>query len=191
MLRSAMAAVIVALITTAGSTTAQQHPQTRQGFWIGFGLGAGSAGASCTGCSSEREFGLSGYFRAGGTVTPNLLIGGETNGWYKSESALTQHVGVLTGVVYFYPMPTSGLYLKGGAGLMTYRADDDVDELTATGLGVQFGLGYDFRLGGNFSLTPFGNFLVAFGADAKFDGISLGENLNPNVFQFGLGLNWH
>ena len=74
---------------------------------------------------------------------------------------------------------------------MLYRAEVINDELTATGLGLQVGLGYDFRVGRNFSLSPFGNFLMSFGSDAKFNGFSLGEDFNTNLFQFGLGLTWH
>ncbi len=38
----------------------------RQGFWWGIGLGAGSAGLECDGCSTDREGSGSGYLRMGG-----------------------------------------------------------------------------------------------------------------------------
>ncbi len=74
---------------------------------------------------------------------------------------------------------------------MAYRAGDDIDEITATGFGYQVGLGYDFRLGRNFSLSPFLNYLGSVGSDAKLNGSSLGGDFNTNVFQFGLGATFH
>lgn len=172
----------------AGQTT---NPHVREGFWIGFGLGAGSAGASCTICSSDRELGLSGHFRLGATVAPGILLGAETNGWVKSEGGLDQTIGSLAMTGYLYPSPEQGLFLKAGLGLMGYVADDGVDELTAVGLGLQFGIGFDVRTGRNFSLVPYANVLINSGADAKFNGFDLGGDFNTNVVQFGLGLVWH
>jgi len=76
---------------TAGRAWAQ-HPQTREGFWIGFGFGYGSLGFSCSGCSGT-EGAPSGYLKLGGTLSPNLLIGGETDGWTKSISGTTLTAG--------------------------------------------------------------------------------------------------
>lgn len=48
----ALATVLLLLGTTALSA---QRPQTRKGFWIGFGFGYGSYGISCDGCPSDSE----------------------------------------------------------------------------------------------------------------------------------------
>jgi hypothetical protein len=165
--------------------------QKRDGFWISFGMGGGSAGMSCDGCDIDRSTGLSGYLRMGGTISPRLLIGGETNGWMKSESGVDQQIGFLTANAYFYPQATSGFYLKGGVGLASASEDDGSTKLESMGFGMQLGTGYDLRLAQNFSLTPYVNYLRAFGAEAKLDGTGLGENLNPNVLQVGLGFSWH
>jgi hypothetical protein len=52
-------------------------------------------------------------------------------------------------------------------------------------------LGYDFRVGGNFSLSPFLNFLASSGGSLKFDGMDLDIDFNANLVQFGLGVTWH
>ena len=152
---------------------------TREGFWIGFGLGAGSLG--CDECDGERETAFSGNLKMGGTVNSRVLIGGETNGWYKSQSGITTTYGNLSAVVYFYPSETNGFYLKGGLGLASLAIDvagyGSADE---TGGGAVLGLGYDARVGQNFSLTPYLNFM-----GGSFDGG------NANVVQFGLGFTWH
>src|SRR6267378_2017007 len=43
-------AMVMALLVLGVSVVSAQHPQTRQGFWIGFGFGYGSY--TCTGCGS-------------------------------------------------------------------------------------------------------------------------------------------
>ncbi|MFN2397027.1 MAG: outer membrane beta-barrel protein [Gemmatimonadaceae bacterium] len=178
------------LVGTSLSAQAMNR-QLHEGFWIGVGLGAGSAGASCEICDNERSTGLSGYFRMGGTVSQKLLVGGEINGWSKSENGLDERIGFLSAVAYYYPMLTNGLFLKGGLGYAMAQADDSVDKMESNGLGAQAGIGYDFRLKRGFSLTPYVNYLRAFGAEAQFNGQGLGEDLNPNIVQFGLGFSWH
>jgi len=154
-------------------------PQTREGFWIGFGLGAGSLG--CDECSGERETAFSGNFKLGGTINPHLLLGGETNGWYKSETGVTIQYGNVSAVAYYYPSVTSGFYLKGGVGLASLSLDiDSFGSDSETGSGAVLGLGYDARVGRNFSLTPYVNFMAG-----SFDGGS------ANVVQYGLGFTWH
>lgn len=49
-----MTALALVLVSTA---SAQGRPQTREGFWIGFGLGYGSLGFDCSGCGTDRGSG--------------------------------------------------------------------------------------------------------------------------------------
>ncbi|MHC4769514.1 MAG: hypothetical protein ACYTEI_12490 [Planctomycetota bacterium] len=184
--------VVLCCTVTLGVTTLEaQNPQTREGFWIGLGLGAGSVGADCDLCNDDREIGLSGNLRLGGALSQKVLLGAGTNGWIKSESGINQSVGALSALVVFYPSATGGFFLQGGLGVLRYEADDGVDEVTSTGFGALLGLGYDFRVGGNFSLSPFLNFLASSGGSLKFDGMDLDIDFNANLVQFGLGVTWH
>jgi hypothetical protein len=180
-----------ALMSLVSSGLAAQNPQTRQGFGISFGLGGGSASISCDGCESERETALSGYLRLGGYASPSLFIGGESNGWTKSEGGIDELIGFLSAVAQWYPQVTNGFYLKGGVGFATSEASDDVDELTIGGVGLTVGAGYDWRLTRNFSLTPYLNYLRSFTGELEFNGTSSGVSANIDVVQFGLGFTWH
>lgn len=183
---------LVLLVTGASISEAQDsRPQVRQGFGIGFGLGFGSAGINCDGCSTDRETGASGYLRIGGYVNPSLFIGGETNGWTKEEDGVDMQAGFLSAVAQWYPQPASGFYLKGGLGVSNGTLSDDFDEISATGMGLSLGTGFDWRLGTNFSLTPYVNYLRSFGAEAELNGSSTGVDLDTDVLQFGLGFTWH
>jgi hypothetical protein len=171
--------LLCASLVLPDQSAAQSRPQTREGFFIGFGLGWGSLG--CSDCSGDRESGLSGYLKLGGTVNDRLLLGFESNGWTKEESGVRLSQGNASAVAYFYPEAESGLFLKGGLGLSTL--DLNISELggvSETGFGLVAGAGYDARVGDNFSLTPYANFVYG-----SFDGGS------TNVFQAGLGLTWH
>jgi len=172
--------LILLIITLAASDTHAQRPNAREGFWISFGMGAGWAKLGGD-IDIERERGLSGYVRMGGTVSPKLLMGAESNGWVKTERWGNRSLGFLGAVMMFYPSSTGSFYLKGGFGLVSvnYRG-------VGSGLGASVGLGNEFRLGRNISLNVFLNAIHGFGIDTN-----LGNHLKPNWVQIGLGVTWH
>ena len=162
------ALLAILLATTANA----QQAQTRQGFWIGGGLGYGSLG--CEGC--DRVGAPSGYLKLGGTLRQNILIGVETNGWTKSEFGSRLTMGNVSGAVYWYPMTPNGLFVKGGAG---YSVLDNSFSSTS-GFGMLAGLGYDVRVAKNLSITPVANWFRG-----SFDGGA------ANVLQLGVGVTSH
>ncbi len=78
-MRTLSSAALAALILAA-PVHAQVHPQTRSGFTISFGVGAGSATFDCDGCDTDQQTARAGYLRIGGTVRPDLIIAGEV--WF-------------------------------------------------------------------------------------------------------------
>jgi hypothetical protein len=186
-----------ALLTLGAATPAAAQSArpaaaaSRSGFFIGGGLGAGSAGASCDGCTSDRSTGLSGYFHLGGTVNPHLRLGFETNGWVKSESGINEQLGFASGVAYVYPSVSNNLWLKGGMGYAHYKASDDVDELTTGGLGLSVGVGYDWMPSrSNFAVIPYVNYLHQASGNAAVNGADTGLSAHANLLQFGVGLGY-
>ena len=157
-------------ILLATSASAQQA-QTRQGFWIGGGLGYGSLG--CDGC--DRVGAPSGYLKLGGTLRQNILLGVETNGWTKSELGNRLTMGNVSGAIYWYPM-TNGMFVKAGAGYSVL----DSGIASTSGFGLLGGVGYDVRVGRNLSITPVANWFRG-----SFDGGS------ANVLQIGMGVTSH
>lgn len=189
-------ALVIVLAVTSVPLHAQEEPavnkHARRGFWISFGAGAGSIGANCDGCEdTDRETGLSGYLRLGGTISPNILIGGGTNGFYKDSEGIRQTFGAASALILWYPSARGGFYLEGGLGYALYAATDDVDELSAGGVSALLGVGYDIRLGQNFSLTPFFSVAANGGAELKANGTGTGFDFNTNLAQLGLGVSWH
>jgi hypothetical protein len=171
-------AVMTALaLVLASAASAQGRPQTREGFWIGFGFGYGSLGFDCPGCGDEREGALSGYLKLGGTLSPKLLLGGETNGWSKDISGTTVTAANASAVLYFYPSASGGFFLRGGLGWATL----EIGDVSESGGGAVFGTGFDIRMGAKTSITPVLNF--NFG--------SLANNFRQNVVQLAVGVTFH
>jgi hypothetical protein len=179
-----LAALGVLALCGAGAAAAQ-HPQTREGFWIGFGFGYGSRHESCDACGSTTDGGVSSFLKLGGTLSKSVLLGGSVNAWTKSESGLTETLGNVTGSVYYYPAPASGFFLTGGVGFSEYRLSDG-GSVDGTGWGFTVGAGYDLRVGRMISLTPVVNF--AYGGGANPGGAT---GWKQNVIDFGLGVTFH
>ena len=178
-MRQSLTLLAVVLALVPSSLTAQ-NPQTREGFFIGLGLGAGSFG--CEGCDG-RETGIAGHLKLGGTINSRVLLGAESAGWTKEEGGARLTHSTLVAFVQFYPSETGGFFLNGGVGISRLDASVSAAGVTVSdgdsGAGFQAGLGYDVRVGTNLSLTPYG--LWAFGDHGG----------SVNVGQAGLGVTWH
>jgi hypothetical protein len=125
-----------------------------------------------------------------------LVLAGEINGWSKTKTEFgiegTLTIVTVNALVQWYPQPTNGFFVSGGVGAGSMGVDAKIPGQASvsdntSGLGYQFGAGYDIRVGRNFSLTPFGTYFAT--AGGKLD--SSGQKIDANVFHFGLGFTWH
>lgn len=193
-MRSISLVVALAILPGFAAAQATGRPNTRAGFWIGFGLGGGSTEVKCdSSCTNQRAEGFSGYLRLGGTVSSKVLLGGETNGWAHAESGIDETLGFASFVILWYPSATGAWYLKGGLGGMSYKADDGANELTATAPSISLGMGYEIRVSRNMSVVPFFNGLATSPVRIKYNGQALPtqEDVRVSLAQLGVGLTWH
>jgi hypothetical protein len=199
-MRIAHAAVLCAALALTASRQVQAQtlvadkaPQaSRQGFWIGFGFGGGSAGVTCDGCTDERFSGGTARLALGGTVSPNLKIGGESHVWVNTEdSNIDESVGNVSASLYYYPSRTGNVFLQGGVGMSVYSYDDGSMTAEANGLGIILGVGYDIRLGRKFSLTPIFAYSTALSGNLHIDGMDTGFTAKPNFVSLSLSAVWH
>jgi len=164
----------------------------RQGFWIGFGLGWGSGGASCDGTCPDRFGGATFRFALGGTVNRHVKIGGELHGWSNTnDPGVTESIGNVTGSVYYYPSASGNFFLQGGLGYSAYNYDDNVDKAEAYGAGSIIGIGYDIYLGRKFSLTPILAYGAAWTGELTLNGSGTGANFRPNFVSLTINPTWH
>lgn len=181
----------LASLVAAPALRAQRYPQTRDGFTISFGIGSGSSGTTCDGCTTDRQTAPTIYLRLGGAVRPDLIIAGEINSWDKQENGSRFSISTFNAVAQWYPQQRNGFYLIGGLGLGALHVEVPANIGTLTndgsGFGYQVGAGYDIRLARNFSLTPYVNYFATSGVQFQHGGGSA----DGNVLHFGLGFTWH
>ena len=169
--------VVVASLAVVATAQAQKAP-LRQGFWISGGLGMGSLG--CKNCNTSRENGVSGDVSLGGTLSPRWLLGVGTAGWSKSVQGGRLSVATLDARVRFYPSTSGGFFLTGGIGGAQVRQSVGNLSVTESGAGALFGIGYDYRVARNASVTPYWN------------GFGMKNNrTDANVGQIGLAVTLH
>ena len=183
------------LFALSSSSLWAQGTQTREGFWIGFGFGYGSLGLSCDGCDGDiaREGGVSAHIRLGGTLNSKLLLGFESNGWVTTvaDASKTMISNNMSAAVYYYPFTSNGLFVKGGLGSSYYREDVLGVGASSTGFGIVTGLGYDFRVGRNVSITPVGTLRFGGGGDMDIPGFGPVSGLAHSVASLDLSFTLH
>lgn len=181
------------------SVASAGHPQERNGFWIGFGVGVGSANLTCDDCEGGRETGGVGFLRMGGTLNDRILLGGEVNVWSKEQDGITVNLYDLLATMTVYPRPASGFFVKGGLGAAFTDNEIHVGNQTittdlGTGLGLLVGAGYDVRVKRNLSITPAVSFW--YGRLDNFTLFGLQENSSVgewqhNVLDFTVAITFH
>jgi hypothetical protein len=185
-----------------GAVATPASAQDRQGFWIGAGGGFGSAGVSCDDCgASDREGSGVGYLKAGWTLGPRVLLGGELNLWSKTQrveegTELTVDLYNASVTLTAYPAAGRGFFVKGGAGASFVDTEIKAggSSLTAslgTGLGLTGGAGYDIRVSRRVSVTPAVNVWYGRPGDLKILGETFASKWRHNVVDFTVGITFH
>ena len=175
----ASAALAFASLARAGT-----YPNDRNGFMIGFGAGGGSSGIED---GDSRESGVTGNFRIGYAVQPDLVLAFEGNGWTKSETSpigdLTVTFSTATAALTWYPNAGGG-FVRGGLGFGTASAEVDFGGLKVsndeTGFGFLVAAGYEWRLTKKFALGP----------QAEFSSMSLDQLGSENMVGGSLDFDW-
>lgn len=95
--------VAAGALAAAAPARAQQQAPYREGFWIGVGPGFGSAAISCAQCTDNSRSGSETFvLRMGGTLSRQVLLGGEINAWSRERSDLTESVGDVSFVALWH-----------------------------------------------------------------------------------------
>lgn len=135
----------------------------RDGFWAAVGIGAGSESFDAEdglGWSDDKGGGIA-YLKLGGTVNQSLLLGVEANVWggrYRAQG-YDRSLSSLMFIGQLYPGRRSDFWLRAGLGLARddldlYSGEDPTLDSHHNGTAFALGVGYDFRVGRNVSITP-------------------------------------
>ena len=194
-IRHLIACALAAIVVLPSPATAQSVP--REGFWFGAGAGAGRADVTCDDCNDDgAETGGSGYVKAGWTLNPHLLVGGELNVWTRRESRgdtdawLTMYNASAT--LTFYPSAVAGFFVKGGAGVAYLDTDVERRGSTVTidlgsGPGFLVGAGYDIRLG-RVALTPAVNYWRGHIGEIEGRGVAVASGWKQSIVDVTIGV---
>ncbi len=195
------------LVAQVGGSSGAGPASSRQGTWLGVGVGGGASTLHCRICEGEQgSRGISGYVRGGITLNPKLLVGAEANAWTRSDESGSQRVWSLAANGYWYPSPEHGYFLKAGLGFTRYRrwalenSSSTVQiGLLGGGLSAHLGGGYEVRVNPTMSIVPFLNLMASSQGTlsttrdngTQYQRNKLANGANVLLAQAGIGLTWH
>lgn len=196
------AALLVLVFAGVAVVTAQGKPQTRQGFWIGFGIGGANGSADCDDCAGtlESATGGSGYLKLGGRLGNQWLLGAEINSWVGSIDDSGNNIpidvtlGYVTATAYFYPAPANGFFLKGGLGYSTMNGSyqQGGPDVTSSGAALVLGAGYDIRAGKMLSISPALTYAMSGKSDAEISqGFGNVTGFHTSIIALQVGVTFH
>ncbi len=176
------AAVFAAWMVFVPQLSAQQ-----KGFWFTAGLGTGSHQVACEICRGNRNGGWSARLAVARPVKAGLDLGLEVQGWRDHSDDIGYRSLALLPTLYWRPSRLRNYYLLGGLGYNTYRAANDDESISSTGVGIVLGAGLDVPLTGRYRLTPFATYTASFLANLKHDRTDI-TNAQLTLLQLGFGL---
>jgi hypothetical protein len=174
-------AALPALLQPAVAS-ADMQAHVRDGWFLGVGLGGGSAAITANGNTSDREGGGAGSFRVGYAINPKIGLGVESNTWLKSQDNVDLSFTTYAATLFYFP--SEGLILRGGIGGGDATAEiqngNTTVSATESGFGITAGVAYEFRLGRNFALGP----------QLDYSFVNL-DSFDANYVNGGLSFNWY
>jgi hypothetical protein len=145
------------LLAFAAAPSRAQIPR-RGGLWADAGAGLARLRLTCSTCSAVAAAGGTEVtVTLGGAPTANVLLGLQAQTWTSSSAGAPQQVRSLTAIVQWYPWPAAGWFVRAGTGVVegpvTPSTAGAPTTVQGTGVGLDFGLGYDFPLSEHYGLT--------------------------------------
>jgi hypothetical protein len=181
------------LILLASALPAQEAPRGlalvheggRGGFWGGLGIGAGGESFDLRDGAgySDQLYRPTISLRLGGTVSQHVRLGAEVLAWINENGDATESLTSFLFIGQFYPVGSSGLYLKGGAGLGRNAVDfRDGYGIGDTGFAGLLGAGWEVRLGRRWFLNPAVDLV-----EHRYTGRG-GDRYRERLVNFGVGI---
>ncbi len=185
-------AVTVVLAVGTALPLSGQIASPREGSYFAFGVGAAATSIDkCANCGSEgTNTSFTGFFRFGGTISPQWLVAVEAGGFYQSGAGYTARFLSVVGITTFYPL-SNGLKINGGLGGALFREDFAPNDNTANGILWRLGAGYDISLNEVVSISPFVDLVYAPGLGQKRNRLTTVQDLNLVLVQIGVSLVRH
>jgi hypothetical protein len=183
------ALVLAALVSAAARPAAAQAAS--EGLWVELGLGPGWARIACDICDAGRATGVSGHLALGGQLGSRVRVGAEVDAWTSRADGVPERLVGLAAIATWRPAPGRPLRAKVGVAYVTYRVDDDVDVVTASGIGPILGVAYEWRVSPRVGLGPYASLMIGtLGGQVSFNGAEVQDAANLNLLHLGFHLSW-
>ena len=194
---TALAGVIMLAVAIVTSAEAQGSEQ-RRGFWLQGGVMAAANRSDCTNCGEFNwDGGVAAFLRAGGTISPHVLLGAEAYGFRQTDGEVkdTKIQGLLA-ITEWYPWLHLGGFLKAGMGvanldLFVSTIDGGTTQTSKTGLAISVGFGWDIRLTDRISITPVINSYVNAVGDLDVQPLGTADDVLTTLLTAGVGVTFH
>ena len=188
MFRIIVTAAVVVLAAPL-RTGAAQAPT--DGFWLEGGLGLGWARVACDICDAGRPSGLTGHLALGGRLATRVRLGAEADLWRSSGAGVPERLISVAALAQWRIIPTVPLRVKAGVGYATYRVDDNVDVVTASGVGPVLGVAYEWRVSDRVGLGPYATLVIGtIAGQVSFNGTRVQDSANLNLLHIGAAATW-
>jgi hypothetical protein len=195
--RRLLGCCLISFLALAGSgvLAAQSEGPTnyedsaRGGWQLGLGLGAGRADLTCDGCVFDSRTGVSGFLSVARTVGKNTRLGVEGTVWKKEMSPGNDTwVYSVTPHLTQYLLRGSGLFLRGGLGLVGFHSESQAaTDIHGIGVGFSSRIGYELGTG-RLRIAPYIGLARSLGGvSARADG-DAGVDVTVTSVQFGLSV---
>lgn len=167
------------------------HLATKHGAWLSLGGSRGGADLFCDVCTQDPTYAWGLDAAVGLRLTPSLLLGVETVGWFDVFGDANRTMRSTTLLLRSYAFGRSRLFVQGGAGLARYRVRDGNAGFQTQSPALSFGVGQDLRIG-SATVTPNVHAVVAVGG--KLQSQRTDNAIDPNaqvaMVRTGLTLSW-
>ncbi len=189
------AIVLAAAIVSSAEAQGSEH---RRGFWLQGGVMAAANRTDCTNCGEFNwDEGVAAFLRAGGTISPHVLLGAEAYGFRQTDGEVTKiDIQGLMVITEWYPWLHLGGFLKVGIGmsnldLFVSTIDGGTTQTSKTGLAISLGLGWDIRVTDGISITPVINSYINAVGDLDVEPFGTADDVLTTLLTAGVGVTFH
>lgn len=198
--RSSLAAAggLILLAAVFVNSVEAQGSDHRQGFWAQGGVMAASNRSDCSNCNDFAwDDGVAVFLRAGGTISPHVLMGAELYGFRQTDGEVTEtDIQGILAIAEWYPWLHLGGFVKVGMGvanldLFVSTQDGGSTQSTKTGMAISLGFGWDIRVTNGISITPVVNTYINAVGDLDIEPVGTADNVLTTLLTAGVGVTFH
>jgi len=198
--RSSLAAAggVILLAAVFVNSVEAQGSDHRRGFWAQGGVMAAANRSDCSNCNDFAwDDGGAVFLRAGGTISPHVLMGAEVYGFRQTDGEVTEtDIQGIMAIAEWYPWLHLGGFVKVGIGvanldLFVSTQEGGSTQSSKTGMAISLGFGWDIRVTNGISITPVVNTYINAVGDLDIEPVGTADNVLTTLLTAGVGVTFH